>query len=66
MSVMVSDPSNSWSWSVMDEFQTDFGFSFDAIPTIDTVKWRWTKEERGDWRAGIQVEQAKLIFELWR
>ena len=24
-------------WSVMDGVRTDFGFSFDAAPTIDTV-----------------------------
>ena len=26
-----------WSWLVMDGVQMDFGISFDAAPTIDTV-----------------------------
>ena len=51
-------------WSVMlvmigdDGVQTDFGFSFDAVPTIDTVLYfrvdkgrrRWTEEDRVDLR----------------
>ena len=41
--------------------QTDFGFSFDAVPTTDTVLYfrvegggrgrrRWTEEDGGGWR----------------
>ena len=28
---------DGWSWLVMDGVQTDFGFSFDAVPTIGMV-----------------------------
>ena len=46
----------------------DFGFSFDAVPTIDTVLYirRSTKEDRGDLKTQVQVEQAESIFELQR
>ena len=42
MSVMIGD----------GRVQTDFGFSFDAAPTIDTVLYFRveTKEDRGGWR----------------
>ena len=43
----------------MDGVLMDFGFSFDAVPTIDTVvyfrrvdkgKWRWMELDGGDLR----------------
>ena len=42
MSVMIGD----------DGVQMDFGFSFDAVPTIDTVLYFRveTKEDGGGWR----------------
>ena len=53
--------------------QTDFGFSFNAAPTIDTVLYFrrqtkeggvWMEEDGDDLKTQVQVEQAKLIFEL--
>ena len=51
--------------------QTDFGFSFDTVHRIDTVHISegQMKEVGGGQRrttAHIQMEQAKLIFKLWR
>ena len=39
-------------WLVIDGVQMDFGFSFDAVPTIDTVLYfRGSRKEDGDrWR----------------
>ena len=40
--VFVSDDQCCWQWLVIDGVQTDYGFSFDAAPTIDTVLYfRW-------------------------
>ena len=57
----------------VDRVQMDFGFSFDAAPTIDTVLY-FRGQTKGDrdgqsqmemtQEAQVQVEQAKLIFEL--
>ena len=49
--------------------QTEFGFSFDAVPSIDTVLYfRGSIGNREAWRleTRVQVEQAKSIFKLWR
>ena len=43
--VMIGD---GWGWSVKGRVQTDFGFSFDTTPTIDTVMY-FRGLNRGRW-----------------